>query len=72
MSPSFHCCRPRPRSSAGAGSKPCSRRLLAAMETWLIRRQGWQDLNELDDHLLNDIGIVAKRSRFEECTGKPF
>ena len=34
--------------------------LLLAMDTWLGRRQGWQDLNALDDHLLNDIGIVRQ------------
>jgi uncharacterized protein YjiS (DUF1127 family) len=27
------------------------------METWFIRRQGWQDLNSLGDHLLRDVGF---------------
>ena len=47
-----------PRASAAA---PTGRNLLStwvrSMETWLIRRQGWQDLNSLDDRLLEDIGV---------------
>jgi len=27
------------------------------METWFIRRQGWQDLNSLGDRLLRDVGF---------------
>jgi len=38
------------------------------VETWLIRRQGWQDLSSLDDHLLRDIGI----SREDALPRKPF
>jgi uncharacterized protein YjiS (DUF1127 family) len=38
------------------------------IETWLIRRQGWQDLSSLDDHLLADIGI----SREDAFPRKPF
>jgi uncharacterized protein YjiS (DUF1127 family) len=39
-----------------------------SIETWLIRRQGWQDLSSLDDHLLADIGI----SREDALPRKPF
>jgi uncharacterized protein YjiS (DUF1127 family) len=28
-----------------------------SIQTWLVRRQGWQDLNSLDDHLLKDVGF---------------
>jgi uncharacterized protein YjiS (DUF1127 family) len=38
------------------------------IETWLIRRQGLQDLSSLDDHLLADIGI----SREDALPRKPF
>ena len=47
-----------PRASAAART---GRNVLStwvrSMETWLIRRQGWQDLNSLDDHLLRDVGF---------------
>ena len=47
-----------PRTSATAET---GRKLLSAwagrIQTWLIRRQGWQDLNSLDDHLLQDVGF---------------
>jgi uncharacterized protein YjiS (DUF1127 family) len=41
-----------------------------SMETWLIRRQGWQDLNSLDDRLLEDIGV--SREDVLGKTAKPF
>jgi uncharacterized protein YjiS (DUF1127 family) len=38
-----------------------SRNVLSAwarsIESWLSRRQGWQELNSLDDHLLRDVGF---------------
>jgi uncharacterized protein YjiS (DUF1127 family) len=47
-----------PRASAAART---GHNLLSAwagsMETWFIRRQGWQELNSLDDHLLRDVGF---------------
>ncbi len=29
-----------------------------AISMWLARRQGWQDLNLLDDRMLKDVGIT--------------
>jgi uncharacterized protein YjiS (DUF1127 family) len=47
-----------PRASATART---GRNVLSvwacSIQTWLIRRQGWQDLNSLNDHLLKDVGI---------------
>jgi uncharacterized protein YjiS (DUF1127 family) len=47
-----------PRASAAART---GRNVLStwarSIETWLIRRQGWQEMNSLDDHLLRDIGF---------------
>jgi uncharacterized protein YjiS (DUF1127 family) len=47
-----------PRASATAWN---GRNVLSAcassIQTWLVRRQGWQDLNSLDDHLLKDVGF---------------
>jgi uncharacterized protein YjiS (DUF1127 family) len=28
---------------------------------WLARRQGWQDLNLLDDRMLKDVGIPREQ-----------
>ncbi len=36
-----------------------------SIEAWLIRRQGWQDLNSLDDHLLRDVGF-SRENLFPE------
>ena len=47
-----------PRTSAAART---GRNLLSAWvcstQTWFIRRQGWQELNSLGDHLLRDVGF---------------
>ncbi len=47
-----------PQAGAMAGT---GRNLLStwarSMQTWFIRRQGWQELNSLDDHLLRDVGF---------------
>ena len=47
-----------PRASATAWT---GRNVLSAwahsIQTWIIRRQGWQELNSLDDHLLKDVGF---------------
>jgi uncharacterized protein YjiS (DUF1127 family) len=47
-----------PRGGATAGT---GRNLLSewarSIQTWLIRRQGWKELNSLDDHLLQDVGF---------------
>ena len=47
-----------PRASAAART---GRNLLSAcvysIQTWFIRRQGWQELNSLGDRLLRDVGF---------------
>ena len=47
-----------PRASAAAQT---GRNLFSAwacsIQTWFIRRQGWQELNSLDDRLLRDVGF---------------
>jgi uncharacterized protein YjiS (DUF1127 family) len=67
MSGSFVLERPRPRSQAGTGLLS---RWFADIETWLIRRQGWQDLSLLDDRLLDDVGISREDALWK--AGKPF
>lgn len=32
-----------------------------AIDMWLARRQGWQDLNLLDDRMLKDVGITREQ-----------
>ena len=45
-------------------------RLLAALRRMHARWHQRQDLRELDDHLLQDIGITRQQARHE--TSKPF
>ncbi len=61
MSQSFIVARPRPPCSVKTGPNVLSS-WIAAVESWLIRRQGWQDLSELDDHLLKDVGISQEEA----------
>ena len=35
--------------------------LVWALDMWLSRRQGWQDLNLLDDRMLKDVGITRQQ-----------
>jgi len=35
-------------------------RWVRAIDMWLARRQGWQDLNLLDDRMLKDVGITRE------------
>ena len=60
-----------PRTSAAA---PTGRNLLSAwarsLQTWFIRRQGWQELNSLDDHLLRDVGFSWEDLSPEGCRAK--
>jgi uncharacterized protein YjiS (DUF1127 family) len=42
----------------------------SAIEIWLNRRQGRQDLSALDDRLLADVGISREDALWE--AGKPF
>jgi uncharacterized protein YjiS (DUF1127 family) len=69
MSQSFIVARPRPHSNVKTRLDVLSTSI-TAIETWLIRRQGWQDLSELDDHLLEDIGISREDAPWK--AGKPF
>ena len=35
--------------------------LVRAIDMWLARRQGWRDLNLLDDRMLKDVGITREQ-----------
>ena len=48
---------PRRGSTGAATGSDVPRRWLLAVETWLVRRQGRQDLSLLDERLLKDIGV---------------
>ena len=69
MSQSFIPARPRPRSNPGIGLRVLSAWVLA-METWLIRRRGRQDLSQLDDRLLKDVGVSREEALWS--ARKPF
>jgi uncharacterized protein YjiS (DUF1127 family) len=51
------------RAGAGAGTGlHVPRGWLSAIEIWLNRRQGRQDLSLLDDRLLKDIGVSREQA----------
>jgi uncharacterized protein YjiS (DUF1127 family) len=60
---------PRTSAAARTGRNGLST-WVRSMETWFIRRQGWQDLNSLDDHLLRDVGFSRKDLSPEGCRAK--
>jgi len=41
-----------------------------ALQIWLVRRKGWQDLSQLDDRMLEDVGISREEVLWK--VGKPF
>ena len=47
---------PRVGATAGTGRNVLSA-WARSIRTWFIHRQGWQELNLLDDHLLRDVGF---------------
>jgi len=60
-----------PRASAAARTaQNVLSTWVRSIETWLIRRQGRQDLNSLDDRLLEDIGV--SREDVPGKAAKPF
>ena len=60
----------RPARSGAEIRLPMLWRAIGAVEMWLARRQGWQDLNSLDDRMLKDVGFT--REQAFRGAGKPF
>jgi uncharacterized protein YjiS (DUF1127 family) len=49
-------------AKSGARSRfPVPFRWFGGFNMWLARRQGWQDLNLLDDRMLKDVGITREQ-----------
>ena len=60
MSQSF-VLQPYPAKSGARSRLPTLSSWVRAIGTWLARRQGWQDLNLLDDRMLKDVGITREQ-----------
>jgi len=61
---------PRRGSSDAATGLHATWRWFGAVETWLVRRRGRQDLSLLDDRMLKDVGISREEALWE--ARKPF
>jgi uncharacterized protein YjiS (DUF1127 family) len=57
MSQSF-VLQPYPAKPGARSRLPMLSSWVRAIDMWLARRQGWQDLNLLDDRMLKDVGIM--------------
>ena len=60
MSQSF-VLQPYPAKSGARSRLPMLLGWIHAIDMWLARRQGWQDLNLLDDRMLKDVGITREQ-----------
>lgn len=60
MSQSF-VLQPRRAKSGARIRLPMLPGLVRAIDMWLARRRGWQDLNLLDDRMLKDVGITREQ-----------
>ena len=69
MSQSF-VLKPRRGGSDAATGLHAARRWFGAVENWLIRRRGRQDLSLLDDRMLKDVEISREEALWE--ARKPF
>jgi len=61
---------PRRGSSDAATGLHATWRWFNAVENWLTRRRGRQDLSLLDDRMLKDVGISREEALWE--ARKPF
>jgi uncharacterized protein YjiS (DUF1127 family) len=70
MSQSYSIRNPVPAGSYAATGQTLLSRWTSKIALWLDLRQGRQDLSELDDRLLADVGISREDALWE--AGKPF